>query len=241
MFLEEYAKEGNPSITMFDMYCAKLMLNIVKRYKPGLTWRKSTWANEFRLLRKEINDETDRIELVLEWLASPASVGLRPTSARWFRKQFSWVEAKAMKGKAKQSDYVPPPELISFMKELKSKRLKWPDSCVADVEEFVTLSFINFMKLRARVKEVWVAVRIEWHRILWSHFKDINRFMMRWVMSTHELIHKWEGWSGRLKGLQFSIENKHFVATAKGWCAAYFGSKNANKEWDHLKEVWEFV
>lgn len=240
MFLDKYATKHSTILTMFDMYCAKSMFNIVRRIKPGLSWRKSKWADEFRLLRKEINDDTDRIEQVLEWLASPASVGLRPTSAKWFRNNFSWLEERANKGKVKQSGFVPPPELIAFMKELKGKRLRWPDSCKDDLEEFINLSFINYMKLRARVKEVWIAVRIEWHRILWSHFRDINLFMMKWVTSTHELIHKWENWSGRLKGLHFSIDNKHFVTMAKGWCAAYYGSKKANVEWDHLKQCWEF-
>jgi hypothetical protein len=202
-------------------------------------WRRTTWANEFRILRQELTptptqNVEDRIGSVVDWYTRNYGKPGTPEllSATAFRKHFDWLERLSKK-------------------EVKQQR--------TDSEEVITASAALYSSLRGRQwgkgtgnleESILRSVRRRaWLVSLLGRHKDHNQigpflrwvwgrlagdtFLRNWYDDLWNQVRSWEGWSGSFVGLEFSPDGKAFRAKMSGWAAEYGDSRF----WDRVCEV----
>lgn len=223
-------------LTHFDLVMATRLFAQVKRHRPGLRWKKSKWAHEIRVLRNEVEQDTDRIENTIEGLSQS---NLRPTSAIWFRKNFSWVEERVTKTNLPSKTAITQPvqteEVLTFI-----SNYNWPESVTPDQVESIVVSSLGnyesfykaFMKLY-KEREAHPKLKMEIAHLSRKLSQPVD-FVCRWLTQTCELVHKWKNWSGSLKGLEFHPLNKKFTTMAVEWTKEYSGRE---RDWFSILDL----
>lgn len=216
-------------------------------------WRRTAWADEFRILRQELYAGImtaekvstihpkahemscqNRIDSVLAWYDENYGRAGVPEllSAAAFRKHFDWLERLSKK-------------------EVKQQR--------TDSEEVITASAALYSSLRGRQwgkgtgnleESILRSVRRRaWLVSLLGRHKDHNQigpflrwvwgrlagdtFLRNWYDDLWNQVRSWEAWSGSFIGLEFSPDGKAFRARMSGWAAEYGDSRF----WDRVCEV----
>ncbi len=213
--------------TIFDYYCANTLFKMIKRIKPGISWRKAKWADEFRILRNEVEQDTDRIEAVLEWLDHSNGDWIKPTSAAWLRRNFTWIEKRVLKNPIKREVVISPrtQEVLDAV-----SNLIWPDHVETDsVVEFVSLSLSAYELFYSRFKSLFTSRKS--HPSIKAELEFFNsklqapvEFMVNWIGSVHAMTHSWKEWSGSFKGFIFAVTNKKFIKTGCAMSSEYTGN-----------------
>lgn len=227
MLLPEYA----PAVVRCseqDTRRAQVLHDVINRkYASRSTWRQSVWANEIRILCKEVGE--DRVDSVIDFFVGcEAEVGFVVSSAAAFRKHFLILENKTKKGKIAVNEE----ELTSTSKlylpdiNARINHLIWPDSCQSEVNDFVILSLHNYDEFFYRLKAAFLSIKksdklYSLVSVVWSRTDTPVTHIVKWIETTHQIVHSWNAWSGSLKGFHFSVTNKHFRKVVDEWISEY--------------------
>lgn len=222
----------------------KLHDSVFCRYKNRARWNQTAWAGEFRILRKELSNDIDRIEFVLTWVCDEleGKGTITISSAKGFRKGFLWIEQKALKsGPRSDPDKLPKEKLdafLAYMKEQESYYV-WPKELQPQIKDFLTASFANYHDYTERLKELH-SQRCNHQKVMWlveyvkESLSSPEFFLAAWARKVWELVHTWEEFNGNLTPFVFKVRHNWFmnrmIANARK-----FGSKP--EEWFEILKL----
>jgi hypothetical protein len=201
-------------------------------FKVRKAWTRTKWAQEVKTLQREVEDDTDRIEAVLDYLESdrmkgPARDKLpRVSGARHFRKTFSWIEDRMNKDHAYRGKTITRTQVGEEVVRRLSRH-RWPMGSGVQLPEAVeaslafVLSFVEGLK-KARARDGG-SVRADLAAHLLRKLGRPGHFVERWFEDVYEAVRDWPTWSGNLLAMSPSRGSKRFLDLCRGWTQDYLG------------------
>lgn len=225
-------------LSHFDMRMAERLRLLAMKHRPGLKWKKSSWADQVRLLTDDLGGDTDRIENVLDWLGSQQEKKIRVTSAQWFRRNFVWLEEATQRSSSRKPIAVDEtsPELKKIMRRIAS--LVWVDITSEDVTRFASACLVRYSEMLTKLKTVhknredYPKLKGLIHHV-YSRLSLPVEFVVDWIIQTHTMVQNWRDWSGTLKGLEFSPSGKIFGKRMAEICGQY----SSASKWSSILEL----
>ncbi len=229
MFFENKTKTN---ITEFDKIIAnQLHTYVTETLRLRRGWTKSKWADQIRLLRNDVNQDTDRIENAVEWLKSSK---FKLQNAKHFRNAFGIIEDRMLK---KPKPIPISPEAERIVKAVRG--LGWPKGSLDGLPAAIQQSIVNHNKFRE--------VYFDWHQDIedlpktkvikssdkkqrMTRFSSIIRtkfftsdFIKRWFDNVHQQVWSWDEWSGDLSPYVFSTTSRMFHKMGSTMSVEYSG------------------
>lgn len=201
-------------------YAAKLQEALKRRLNYRKAWNQTKWADEFRLLRDTLDQDTDRLEAVLDWYCDHAGKEYVPEafSAGSFRGKFLAVEQQ-MKRRLADAPLPLSPEATQVL--AKVDHLVWPKGAKVGLPNLVQRSLDNYVAFGARLKaldaqmtggghafRLRVAFGTIHHRVKGEYLGGNVSTIRKWVERVHEMVADWDDWSGNLKPWAWSVTHK---------------------------------
>lgn len=232
-FFPQPASKKGGKLTPFHFWCAdRLRAVVTKVFKVRKAWTRTKWAQEVKTLQREVEDDTDRIEAVLDYLESdrmkgPARDKLpRVSGARHFRKTFSWIEDRMNKDHAYRGKTITRTQVGEEVVRRLSRH-RWPMGSGVQLPEAVeaslafVLSFVEGLK-KARARDGG-SVRADLAAHLLRKLGRPGHFVERWFEDVYEAVRDWPTWSGNLLAMSPSRGSKRFLDLCRGWTQDYLG------------------
>lgn len=225
-FIQTSKQTSNTTPTEFDFQCAQTLHDVVSkaRRRTG-RWSHKKWANEFRILRQELEDGKNRIRQALHFYK--LHVGEKgvpkidgPPS---FRRCFNWLEdvMKRYQGAERPTEITP--EAKAIAQRLHGKH--WPKGSREQVALAVQVSLDRLAKFR---KQVSAKFDLEGHKIherlasrILTNIGQHAHFVEQWFLAVNKDIQNWDDWSGDLMSMAFDPTSKRFRRMGREWTEAY--------------------
>lgn len=233
-------------------YAAKLQEALKRRLNYRKAWNQTKWADEFRVLRDTLDQDTDRLEAVLSWYCDHAGEEYVPEafSAGSFRGKFLAVEQQ-MKRRLADAPLPLSPEAKEVL--VRVDHLVWPKGAKMGLPNMVQRSLDNYIafgnQLRAFSNQMFevpghpTLLRLQYAHI---HSKVKGVYLggnvstiRQWVERVHELVADWDDWSGNLKPWAWSVTHKLVQQDVESLGSKVLGTGAAGqKKWaDYKREV----
>lgn len=243
VFFNHQTNDQGPSD--HDYQCAdRLHLAVLKRFKRRAKWSRKAWANQFRILRNEVEQDVNRVDTALNWyieqLTGSGTSSLAVASAQGFRKNFTWIEERSKRSGClvlNQANTELSPTIKQVTKG--TGHLVWPTKVNNEVLTLIVNSIHEYQKLYDAFKKLYTSrkdhpkLKLDIEH-LYHKLADVVSFVTQWVIDIHTMIQNWKSWSGSLKGLHFTIQGKRFTKIVTAWCTEYSGDGST---WSKLLEL----
>lgn len=232
-------------------YAAKLQEALKRRLNYRKAWNQTKWADEFRLLRDTLDQDTDRLEAVLDWYCDHAGEEYVPEafSAGSFRGKFLAVEQQ-MKRRLADAPLPLSPEATQVLEKV--DHLVWPKGAKAGLPNLVQRSLDNYVAFGARLRaldaqmagtghafRLKVAFGTIHHRVKGEYLGGNVSTIRKWVERVHEMVADWDDWSGNLKPWAWSVTHKVVQQDVESLGSKVLGTGTVGqKKWaDYKREV----
>jgi hypothetical protein len=233
-------------------YAAKLQEALKRRLNYRKAWNQTKWADEFRVLRDTLDQDTDRLEAALDWYCAHAGEEYVPEafSAGSFRGKFLAVEQQ-MKRRLADAPLPLSPEAKEVL--VRVDHLVWPKGAKLGLPNMVQRSLDNYIafgnQLRAFSDQMFgvqghpTRLRLQYANI---HSKVKGVYLggnvstiRQWVERVHELVADWDDWSGNLKPWAWSVTHKLVQQDVESLGSKVLGTgTSGQKKWaDYKREV----
>lgn len=233
-------------------YAAKLQEALKRRLNYRKAWNQTKWADEFRVLRDTLDQDTDRLEAVLDWYCAHAGEEYVPEafSAGSFRGKFLAVEQQ-MKRRLADAPLPLSPEAKEVL--VRVDHLVWPKGAKLGLPNMVQRSLDNYIafgnQLRAFSDQM---LGVQGHptrlRLQYAHIHSKVKgvylggnvsTIRQWVERVHELVADWDDWSGNLKPWAWSVTHKLVQQDVESLGSKVLGTGATiqNKWADYKREV----
>lgn len=220
-----------------EKFTERLRQVVVKRLR-NRKYNPKAWANEFRLLRHELNDDTTRVEKALTFYEAHAGKEYIPVidSAASFRKKFLALEAARKRHAKDNPDLTISPLAKKIVGQI--EHLKWPKGSLAKLEWAVQMSLNNFGAIYTGLEKFKDATESNRLKGVAKNALDYLSvptvgFMQRWWREVFGNVSDWNEWSGDLKPFVLSLSSKRFTQMAREWTERW--GKTA-EDWDRVAE-----
>lgn len=237
-FIKLSNKSSNTTPSEFDFQCAQTLHDIVSnaRRRRG-RWSHKKWANEFRILRQELENGQERIQKALDFYKLNVNKKGIPKidGPPSFRRCFNWLEDSLARSQEASQQVAITPEAKAIAERLYLKH--WPKGSRSQVAATVQISLDRLARFR---KQIFAKFDLEGHKI---HERLANRvltqigqpahFVEQWMLSVNKDVENWDGWSGNLTGMAFHPDSKRFQRMGRQWTEAYC---SVPSKWDQLME-----
>lgn len=217
MFFPE-ADRPDAKLTPADLRFADRLRAVVVR-TPGRVakWRRSVWADEFRILRDELGRDAAKIDTILSWYEFAAGKARVPNirSAAAFRRNFDWLQDLSKKITCPITMPTEQEELATRL-FARLKRMSWGNGD-AGLEGAVRSAVVRHHQMCKEWKEAVageevVSVRtvrfVNWAR---GRLLSAESFLYADFAGLQPGLVKWSDWSGSWDGVQFSVTIDRFV------------------------------
>lgn len=218
--------------TEFDCRMATGLRAIVVAFAGRVRpWRKTAWADEFRILRQELAagsgaaDPERRVIAVLQWYGANFNNPTVPQllSAAAFRRHFDWVErltardgaaALALAGQTESA------RATAAALYLRLRGRQWGKG-----ETGLESSINRAVAAHAALMETLSPLRDDRHvgpflRWVWGRLAA-ESFLFNWYEEVWQRTVKWEAWSGTFGAFEFKPGSAAADAKLVGWAAEY--------------------
>lgn len=244
-----YSKEENKNINNIlklgflptDVRLAKVLRSCLnkKRKLIGKRPRIQNWANEFRLLRKDV--EASIIKKVLAWYCNHLDDMYVPVaySARSFRSKF--VRIKDARTRNLGLAFVRPRKKIRLTPEAKSLsesllgEMTWPKNSSAYIPTMVQTAMIEYKWFRSRLYKLHKKNKMA--RLMWECLP--KNYIERWFARVNKQIANWDAWTGNMSMFDFKITHSTFVSFCLGELKRE-GRRDPAKDWEALLELIDY-
>ena len=197
-------------------------------------WRRSRWADEFRLLRLELQksgatprDAISCVSAVLLWYDSAAGLAGVPAvaSGEAFRRHYDWLLRLSL-------TVVPPTAYSDQDRTVAASllaRLRGRDWGVgtANLETSVNESVHHLHQVLAALSPLKTDARLggfaTW---VWPRLAG-ETFLINWYEAAWGRVRRWDGWAGSFAALTFSARGRAFKSTLDGFGSEYGDSRAA--------------
>jgi len=246
-FLPEYQKQN--TATPKDTTRAKrLHAALLAKGHARTGWSESKWANQFRLLRKDIGSgAANRIRKVMNWFEENMDKKYCPLvrSADSFRHKFTQIESVMKRDERDNPTVELTPEALDLSRQIQNEN-SWPLKSRAMVPVVVQISLNNirsFLRKVAKYRNKLRKQKFDCERLTREAFVEkvlaqfaggVNAFVTSWMENANRRILGWEGWSGKLLPWAFSEDHNSFDMMMGTLSQEYCGSLI---HWIELKEA----
>jgi hypothetical protein len=229
-FFEETKETKNSPLDV--EWADRLRKITVEKRKRKVRWKRSSWMNEFRLLRGELDGDTKRIEKALAWYEEKAGEDGAPSidSAGAFRRHFGWLEDCVKKYPIHKDVHISE-KAKGILSRL--RMMRWRNGSDDMLPSCVQTSIDAYKAYMKRVyavrksledSEKQIDVRLEgFIGHFMSIYGDPGHFTEQWYAKVHERTRNWTEWSGQL--VTWSPENKAYQALGRECASEYGDSK----------------
>lgn len=243
VFFEKYAKPK--AHEPIDETNAQHLIATVRTKLPGKRVQAPSWAKQFALLRKSVDEE--RIRQVLNWYQDNIGGQYVPQaySAKSFREKFLQIE-KAMERDPEYEGEIS--DQARALADQIAQAYDWPKGsarqlarCIdRDIEfykEFLedlkdTINHLTYTDLpKGGVKLRKVRRFAQWLR---RDLPPVRMFVLDWYKQTNQRVIGWDNWSGELQPLSIHKDIKRFNKMGRQAATTWGGDP---KRWDKLMEV----
>lgn len=192
----------------------RLRAIVVEKMRVYSAWSERSWANQFKELRKECDNDAARVEAMLDWLeANHAKLKIKILCAETFRRRFNTLFEIASydkpKEKPKTADVI---EMI--LTDIRDECLEWPNGEPLQLEQAVTDIYaearIMMPLLEATSKqdddEGYLA------RVLREDIgKSPESAAVHWVRWVCNDVSNWREWGGSFKNRGLNPHSDFFL------------------------------
>lgn len=216
-FRELLPQEKHPP-SEFDFECArKLKASLVKKLLSLRKSKLSSWANEFRILRKY---ETERvIQVHLDWYCQNIGVQYVPEiqSGKAFKEKFDSLKS----AKKRLSPLLIEDDTQLLVDKLKHHR--WPGGLSKDLASCIQKSVNNYVEfLRKKTQLESMSIDDKWHKRYVKYFgeklsSNPYSFVEEYMMELYHILQKWSQVPKTLEGFVFKPENVVFRQMGRTW------------------------
>ena len=207
-----------------DRWAIQLRQAVVNatRTRPG--WSRSQWTRQFHILKREIADP-DRIQTTLDWFALNVGKPYVPVAfaAESFRKAFLRIEA-AMNRVQERTAITLGANGIAVRRAVIGY-CKAPCD-ISSLDAAIATSLTNHTDLRAKLAAIRgefggnrTVIYVATHLHIW--LGQPKPFVTEWLTQGIRHLSEWAEWSGSLRGIVLSAENRRFIAKADSLAANY--------------------
>jgi hypothetical protein len=248
-------KRDFPPATKFDTETARRIhaIGARRRSKSRLFVSKrneAEWTNEIRLLRAEVNDDTDRITAAVDWYEKHGeAAGVYPVRTpagirSWW---FDMTEERMMKAKRKGEGVEISKDAERVIHNVKglgwrAGRAKLPAAVQVTTDnrnEFVRrlTTWAEFYDKTVKTSTDRRAKadadrRLGVLRLMLSRAGPTAvDFGVRWFHRVHDTIANWDEWSGEFSGFVFDTANDYTAKWGQKVCQQYSGRSG---DWDSI-------
>ena len=221
-FVTEQEKR-NTTPHAVDYGFADALRAAVKRHPSRVRrWSRTRWADEFRILRREIEAAgvafdvaLDRVGRVLEYYRKHCGRADLPViqSAAAFRKCFDWLERLLKKSQDTEVHlFTDVDEAVAADLYRRLKGRSWGRGTAAlydSIKRSVARHAIVLLKIRAAKDDDGQAGRFA--RWLWPRIASPN-YLLNWYMDLWRSVKDWNAWSGSFAGFEFDEKKARFHA-----------------------------
>jgi hypothetical protein len=234
----------NSTPTEQDKLAAILLYNTCKKHRLCKSITDiSKWANEFKLLRQQLDVSPIRLSKVLRWWTEHTLDRFTPRiySAKSFRDKFIQIEAVMDRYEPKIKNVPIGPETIEILGRFGS--LKWPAKETKKQEQlFVQLSFNAYKELHRKIYLLGETLENKkqkhnpdidsqlLHYLYWHVLTPPDAFCHHWLINVHKIAWSWDKWDGHLLRFVFHPEQKAFVK----WIQRRISDYNATSHWQTI-------
>lgn len=176
----------------------RLRSAVVARTGYAAPFSRTSWAKEFDLLARALNDDA-RLDAALAWLCAHMADRYTPVihSAAAMRKKFSNLEA-AMSRSEPTKGAAPNPEHAKLITELQTQA--WPKEADAEVPAFVVRSAANIDRFFAALEKMAPRAADYIRR----QKGGARELLTAYCHELRERLRSWEEWSGSLTSQAWS-------------------------------------
>lgn len=207
-------------------------------------WRRSSWADQFRILRSELQGDTAKIKKVMDWYTRNIGKMYVPVaySAETFRTKFDQIEAAMMR-----NSLPPTVEVGSMTPDVKDAyerirmTLPW-EKGTENLAGPVQQTFLNHQAYRRRwvhlrdlIKsgkaERWIADRREFVNRILNELSTSGAFTEKHFERISQLVRlpTYKDWNGRFEKFVWTEDSQMFQNTLRDWCGGAAGYALAQK------------
>lgn len=208
-------------------------------------WSRNNWAQSFKCLRNELNNDIDRIETVLDWYCN--HIGCSRNHVPWahcaetFYKKFFRIEMSMDIDKENNPQHT----TISPLAQKVATRLRkyqWPMGSSTQLESTCQVSLEEYHKFKSALEKAHGYTSLDPNlvrfisRTLQTHFGFVGadeEFVYRWLEDVFKRVVGWKKWSGNLLKEAFRIHSEKFQLVGRCWAEAY-GDATC---WDKVMEL----
>lgn len=234
-------KKNPPSLEDFER-TTQLHEAIVHSTTTIQKWSKSKWADEFRILRGELEQDEVRVQEVLDWFSDHIGKPYVPEaySAYGFRKKFLQIESAMKRDKKKNPRVTPSQPALDIADRLGRKH--WPKGSKDQIPIVAEVSLQNYTSFLSRVREALAdlnedepgAARMgRFIEYLLGKLPSTTHFVESWLAEANRRVQGWESWSGDLTAFAYEMNHKDFQAHGRGLASRWGGSEGP---WEKLME-----
>lgn len=234
MFYEEYQSSSREKNSTKHKDCATKLKKWVASQHFPISQIRNNWANQFRLLAKEIPQE--RIDKALDWYCENATKKTKPRllTGRQFREHFVWLE-DIMRQEIRE---------VSPMASAIAERLSylvWPKGSEKDLPTAVQLTIDNYKPFVDWIqREETNDGKEPIHRLM-RYLNDVlpgpRKMADSWMHKVWDRIHNWDEWNGNLRSEALTIDGKRFQSYLRELANEYSG--NFSKLIPKLMEMYD--
>lgn len=226
---DDTVKKTTP--TPADYLCADRLRELVTLKASRIRrWRRTAWADEFRILRQELRTETGaapvsaehRVASVLRWYCDAYGNPGVPLiqSATAFRKHFDWLERLLKRGTDDRPAASESAQATAVRLYAMFRGRSWGKGS-AGLEASILRSCVAHETILARLRPLRdTPAHGPFVRWVWGRAAG-DSFLINWYENVWKQVVNWKEWSGTFKAFDLAPDSFTLATLMAGWAAEY--------------------